>query len=182
VGCVFEALRKKAESYVSDKNDLLVAKRFRERGLKGLVGGKCLDFVGETPKKVEKQLFFESIIDGGVCGSFYNDEITVNTKFDNCSGGKGLASGKKMGLGGDEEGGDGSCDFFDDFEVGLVEEEVRGEVCAGGVNFEKSRLEDATNYAVSRVINMALGKKSGDNITVILVLFKPLGYFLGGSG
>lgn len=88
MGCVFEALRKKAESYVSDKNDLLVAKRFRERGLKGLVGGGGLDFVGETPKKiVEKQLFFESIIDGGVCGSFYNDEITVNTKFDNCSGG-----------------------------------------------------------------------------------------------
>lgn len=86
-----------------------------------------------------------------------------------------------MGLGGDEDVESGSCDFFDDFEVGLVEEKVRGEVCAGGVNFEKSRLEDATNYAVSRVINMALGKKSGDNITVILVLFKPLGYFLGGS-
>jgi hypothetical protein len=181
---VFEALRKKAESYVSDKNDLLVANRFRERGLKGLVGGGCLGFGEGTSKKiVEKQLFFENIIDGGVCGSFYNDEITVNTKFDNCSGGKGMASGKKIGLEGDEEGDeDGSCDFFDDFEVGLVEEEVRGEVCAGGVNFEKSRLEDATNYAVSKVINMALGKKSGDNITVILVLFKPLGYFLGGSG
>ena len=137
-------------------------RRFRERG-------------GE----VEKQLFFEGIIDGGVCGSFYNDEITVNTKFDNCSG----AGEKKMGFGDCEEGSDGSGDFFDNFEVGLVEKEARAEVGAGGgVNFEKSRLEDATNYAVSRVINMALGKKSGDNITVILVLFKPLGYFLQGSG
>ena len=45
-------------------------------------------------------------------------------------------------------------------------------------DFEKSWLEDATNYAVSAVINMALGKKSGDNITVILVMFKPLSYFL----
>ena len=170
VGVVWESLREKAERYRREKRDIEVERRCRGKGLKGQVGVDR-SFGGQA---IEKKLFFEGIIDDGVCGSFYNNDITINTNFDNITGEK-CGSGE-VGFFRDSD--EDSDDFFDNFDANIVEKtsENQKKICEN--DFEKSWLEDATNYAVSAVINMALGKKSGDNITVILVMFKPLSYFL----
>ena len=201
ISCVFEALSQKASEMKRcqyNHEDQNRTKTPKKKSIKDLftptktieISEKDSDssesFTNECPINCNK-LFYNEIIENGVCLSFNQSEKKSKTGLMSCSKKSlidmpsvsnirnAIMSSKQpeLPLSFDAEI-VSDPKYKRDLERKLDKENIK--VCDLTINARDFQ-EEATSFAVSSVINLAQTKKSGDNITAIIVLFKPLEYF-----
>lgn len=180
IKCVLDCLREKAIENLLSKKALLQQKQFG-------FGNKFAE-----EKKISRQLKFDDIIDDGVTGVFVSDhrgESANNSQLSDNSDDDDifdceltLVDNLRSKLAKTESSLEliEKDDYIERFVSGegrlFVNERLISKV---GLDFnvekdlkklEESNLASASNFAVGCLIDLALSKKSADNITVVLVL------------